>query len=681
MTTLTLVMLSFAASGLAGEVAYLQARVAEEAGRHGQAIASFEAVARQDPLLHPYAKLGIARCQSAQGQTAAAAATYLAVIDTFPAGPWRRIAALELGMMHRRANRHAEAAPLMLTAMDLERVPWWMESQAWSGADSAVSSGYHPERGFAHFAEVTLSTIWRQPRLDSARKLAASPHLPDRRIGVDGLLRSNAVTEAGRALTASAPLLAAGGLWDSLEIAGRLLDAGSREAARTVDLRGLEEEELAWLRVWLLYQVHRLIGEGKRAEAAAACDLLVERFPNTRETGFALYTLGEHLESNERATEAIQVFETMARTCPDHPRAPNALMKAAGLHESLGDTEGAYRTWLRLAEQHPDSRFASEAHFACAAHEHGRNRPVARRWHLAKAAASGVGDFHAHRAFDILYEEAPAVRASVPNLRVDGGAFSMVRPFPFEDTRMAAAPPEFFADPRMQRLSFFARHGWDEAEWEALELCRALQHDPRAGTLYRAIAETGASYTVMQQARVYEVGMRGPRRGIEALRLEFPRAYWPKVKRISEETGVDPYLVLAIAKQESTFRPRIRSHAGATGVMQLMPATARWLAQVDSYIDRSDADNLTNPESSIRMGARYLRRMLDRSDGNIVFALASYNAGPGNCDRWRARFPNHTLEEFVEAIPFRETRHYVKRVLANYAAYHSLYPAERAATY
>ncbi|HEX73202.1 MAG TPA: tail length tape measure protein, partial [Candidatus Hydrogenedentes bacterium] len=114
--------------------------------------------------------------------------------------------------------------------------------------------------------------------------------------------------------------------------------------------------------------------------------------------------------------------------------------------------------------------------------------------------------------------------------------------------------------------------------------------------------------------------------------------------------------------------------AGATGVMQIMPATGRWLADVDANIPADYAGNLESARHSIRMGAFYLRRMLRRSDNNIIFALASYNAGPGNCDKWRKRFPNLGMEEFVEAIPFSETRDYVKKVLGNYAAYYSLYP-------
>ncbi|MCX5769566.1 MAG: lytic transglycosylase domain-containing protein, partial [Candidatus Hydrogenedentes bacterium] len=115
--------------------------------------------------------------------------------------------------------------------------------------------------------------------------------------------------------------------------------------------------------------------------------------------------------------------------------------------------------------------------------------------------------------------------------------------------------------------------------------------------------------------------------------------------------------------------------AGAKGIMQVMPPTAQWLAKVDPSIDAACITNLENPDNSFRLGIGYLLRMVERSSGNLVHALASYNAGPGNCSKWLKKWPKADLETFVENIPFGETRNYVKTVLGAYAAYHSLYPA------
>ena len=142
---------------------------------------------------------------------------------------------------------------------------------------------------------------------------------------------------------------------------------------------------------------------------------------------------------------------------------------------------------------------------------------------------------------------------------------------------------------------------------------------------------------------------------------------------MAAETRLDPYLLLAIARQESTFRPAIGSSAGALGVMQLMPSTAAWMVGVEDGIEAEHAADLTLPSNSLRLGAYYLRRMLDRSGGNVAVALAAYNAGPGNVSKWERERRGQDTETFIENIPFGETRNYVKRVLANYAAYRSLY--------
>ena len=109
------------------------------------------------------------------------------------------------------------------------------------------------------------------------------------------------------------------------------------------------------------------------------------------------------------------------------------------------------------------------------------------------------------------------------------------------------------------------------------------------------------------------------------------------------------------------------------GVMQLMPGTADWLAGVDAALEPAHAANLESADNSLRLGAIYLQRMLERSNGSIVYALASYNGGPGNCDKWRKRHPLADTETFIESIPFSETKDYIKKVLGNYAAYLSLY--------
>ena len=228
---------------------------------------------------------------------------------------------------------------------------------------------------------------------------------------------------------------------------------------------------------------------------------------------------------------------------------------------------------------------------------------------------------------------------------------------------------------RYARLHFFGANGFSEAEWEALALLHALASQPDPAAAYLEMGVAGTAYSVMQAADDRHWGDNADgSQSLGRLRVRFPRAYWDQVQLTARQFNVDPYLILALSRQESTYRPSLTSNAGAKGLMQVMPKTANWLVKVDEKVDRRDAANLANPKHSLLVGTAYLGRMLDRYNGNIAYALAAYNAGPNNCDKWRKAAANDDVTEFIEDIPFSETRRYVKRVLGFYATYYSIYP-------
>ena len=137
---------------------------------------------------------------------------------------------------------------------------------------------------------------------------------------------------------------------------------------------------------------------------------------------------------------------------------------------------------------------------------------------------------------------------------------------------------------------------------------------------------------------------------------------------------LDPALIAAVIYAESKFEPR-PSSAGAQGLMQILPATAYYLAHLSGG-KRFTASDLATPRINVAYGSYYLRYLLDHYRGNEMLAVAAYNGGLANVDRWVARAIGSGRQLTVEDIPFPETREYVQRVLSAQQAYRATYPRE-----
>jgi soluble lytic murein transglycosylase len=155
----------------------------------------------------------------------------------------------------------------------------------------------------------------------------------------------------------------------------------------------------------------------------------------------------------------------------------------------------------------------------------------------------------------------------------------------------------------------------------------------------------------------------------EVWSLLFPVRHHEIVTKVANRKGLDPNLVLGLIRQESAFQESARSKADARGLMQVLPSTGRMLARQEGML-RFTPSSLYIPETNITLGVRHLSTLLQRYNGRVELALAAYNAGENRVDRWLQEFGNVDMPEFVERIPFSETRGYVKTVLSNRAHYH-----------
>jgi soluble lytic murein transglycosylase-like protein len=153
------------------------------------------------------------------------------------------------------------------------------------------------------------------------------------------------------------------------------------------------------------------------------------------------------------------------------------------------------------------------------------------------------------------------------------------------------------------------------------------------------------------------------------LKMYYPLKYDDWIRKYASKSGVDPYTIMGLIHQESYYNPSAKSQVGATGLMQLMPATGRELA-ANIHI----APHLDNPETNIRLGTAHFKMLVNLFNGSNEMAIAAYNAGQGRVLQWRRAAPGKPMDEFIEAIPYRETRTYVKHVVMLTSTYKRMYP-------
>ncbi len=211
-------------------------------------------------------------------------------------------------------------------------------------------------------------------------------------------------------------------------------------------------------------------------------------------------------------------------------------------------------------------------------------------------------------------------------------------------------------------LKFGARVDGEQENVYALELAKfaSARNAPDQALRYIKAYTPGYMYMPLDEAPV------------QFWQFAFPLPYRGSIVEHSREESLDPYLVAALIRQESEFSVAVKSPANAYGLMQLLPATARGLAR-HFGIRRFKTDQLFIADRNIQLGTYFFRNLLNSYGGQAEIALASYNAGPGRANRWETWGPFREPAEFIEAIPFHETRGYVQIVLRNADVYRRLY--------
>ena len=368
--------------------------------------------------------------------------------------------------------------------------------------------------------------------------------------------------------------------------------------------------------------------------------------------------------------QALDAFRELQQRFPKGSKASYAHWKAAWLTLRMGRNDEAKKLFEEQIAAYPGGNEANAAIYWRARLAEEDNDPT-----MARAFYQKLSD----RYRNYYYAELARQRLKkLPAGTDPPGEYPLLDRIPplehGEKITLAEAPPD---DLHYQKAKLLGNGGL--IDLAVRELDKAASDDQDKSW---APAETAQLYTdTGHYDRAIEVMKRSvpsyfavdiptlPREYWDAL---FPRPYWSDLKRFSVANGLDPYLVASLIRQESEFNPVAVSRANAVGLMQLLPRTGKLVAHQVAMKRYSPSQLYTAPVN-LELGTRYFRGMVDKFGGSFEQALAAYNAGDNRVEEWMGQGKYRDAAEFVESIPFTETREYVQAIMRNASVYRQLY--------
>ncbi|HZS12409.1 MAG TPA: transglycosylase SLT domain-containing protein [Nitrospirales bacterium] len=626
-----------------------------------EAMRSLRAAQRDFPLLADYVRLWLGEGHFKAGDFATAAKTFETVSDTLPETSLIARAAYRAGDAWSKAGECARAIPALMKATQLAPQEPAAPSAFLVLADCQAKAGRRAE------AIDALEQLWvRYPNTPEARE--AAQRLTANGTGQTWKPGPDALYErASNLLTLAFPE-------DAVEEFRRFLAAGAqhpkRDDARSklgtalVRLKRYDQARDTFLALAAgnngtagealvsLGKIYLRQGDGDRLLALTGS---MKLSPDQRATIW-LYA-GTWLEDQGKPDQALVKYQAAAREANGSGQRADALWRIGWLQYRDGRYAEALATLTDLVAGKEDPQWTPQALYW-----HARTREQLKD----PAAAEGYADVCRRYPFTyycLLVQAAARVAGAI--------ALPVALPTP----ELADARTELSRDLSYLRARELKALGLEEDA--ARELAPLLERAPRGRDqlieLSMLLSDAGATHQALRLVRLY---FRDPlERGGDPLPAAvwtagYPTIYLPLIRNYGSPS-FDPLLAAAIIREESQYDPRALSRVGAVGLMQLMPATAQAVGRRYGVSDVG-RDDLFDQETNIRFGVRYLDQLLEQFGGNIIHAVAAYNAGPNAVQSWIGKFGSKGPDEFVELIPYQETRQYVKRVLRSYREYRRL---------
>jgi soluble lytic murein transglycosylase len=402
---------------------------------------------------------------------------------------------------------------------------------------------------------------------------------------------------------------------------------------------------------------------GDMARQQAVVTEMEQRFPDSLWLAQALYSSGNmYLLANDDP-HAIEYYGELARRFPTAHDASMAHWRAAWLNYRMGNFTEAARLFDEQRKLYPASEQAvASLYWRGRIYEDQEHNPA-----MASAFYATIIRLYPHYYYALMSQQRLAALGQV---------------VPAHVAELDAMKPELIPeltddvpedDPHVVEAKLLANAGLNayiapeiaaadgSREWGAFAEAEIYASD---GEAWRAMR------LLKRELPFYE---SAPLDTIPAAywKILFPEPYWSYIQADSAKNGLNPYMVAALIRQETEFNPGAISGANAWGLMQLLPSVGRAMARQIGLRHFRTAD-LLNPIINLELGTRYLREMLDEFGDQPEYAFAAYNAGDYRVTAWKADGTYHGMDEFVESIPFTETREYVQAIVRNEAMYREL---------
>ena len=453
-------------------------------------------------------------------------------------------------------------------------------------------------------------------------------------------------------------------------------------------------------------------GTSRLPEAAAAFNSIPTSAGEARVE--ALYYLAQTHAKARQWEQARSVHAEMRRSFPEHTHTRRALTAAGQIAKNAKNTIEAANFFRAAVAAHAGTTEVAQAQFelAWAAHEaknyaesarlllehlavyadrNTDNRGRAGYWAARDAERAGQFDrartlylamlqrYDANWYGDLARQRLDALKRTHPNAAEIIAADSPVARATANLNTISVAEETATAEANeaLAKVDQLNVVGLDEFALD--EVNKLLESAPRSPRLnlakarvYRTHQQNLQAFLALQKSYPDSAQMKPEELAREEWDVFYPLAHWDTITHEARAKSIDPYRVAGLIRQESVFDPRASSHANAYGLMQLLLETAQRTARKYGITRTITKDVLlSDPQLNIQIGTGYLRDQLD-TFGRIEYVAAAYNAGPGRAVRWRAELPAE-MDEWAEAVPFRETRAYVQGVVRNTLQYKRLY--------